>query len=69
MTIRGTVSFFDAEQGYGRITPQRGGHDSYVGPDALRIAGISTLSKGNRVRYDLSVDNFGKLSVINLEFA
>ena len=47
----GTVSWYSAEKGFGFITPDGGGPDVVVYPDALRAAGIETLEPGMAVRF------------------
>ena len=67
--IRGTVRFFRPEDGYGCITPARGGSDTDVYMAAVRIAGLETLLQDQRLRYDVSIDRNGRISAINLELA
>ncbi|RCW81235.1 cold-shock protein [Phyllobacterium bourgognense] len=49
----GTVKFFNAEKGFGFITPESGGTDVFVHVSALQG---DSLSEGQRVSYDLGQD-------------
>ncbi|MEJ2411142.1 MAG: cold-shock protein [Novosphingobium sp.] len=68
MTI-GTVKFFDEGKGYGFIQPDDGGKDSFVHISAVQVAGLGTLSKDQRVSYDVEIGRNGKESAINLSSA
>ncbi len=68
MTI-GTVKFFDEGKGYGFIQPDNGGKDSFVHISAVQAAGLGTLSKDQRVSYDVEAGRNGKESAINLSNA
>lgn len=68
MTI-GTVKFFNADKGYGFISPEDGGSDSFVHISAVERAGFSTLDKDQRVSFDLETDRRGKVSAVNLQSA
>jgi CspA family cold shock protein len=68
MTI-GTVKFFDEGKGYGFIQPDGGGKDSFVHISAVQVAGLGTLSKDQRVSYDVETGRDGKNSAINLSSA
>ena len=65
----GTVKFFNADKGYGFIAPDEGGGDAFVHISAVERAGMGTLEKDQRVRYELETDNRGKTSAVNLEAA
>jgi cold shock protein len=67
--ITGTVKFFNADKGYGFISPENGGDDNFVHISAVERAGMSTLNKDQRVRYELETDRRGKTSAVNLEAA
>lgn len=68
MTI-GTVKFFNADKGYGFISPESGGEDAFVHISAVERAGMSTLQKEQRISYDLEKDQRGKTSAVNLQSA
>jgi CspA family cold shock protein len=62
----GTVKFFNADKGYGFIAPETGGDDAFVHISAVERAGMNTLSKDQRVSYELETDRRGKTSAVNL---
>lgn len=65
----GTVKFFNTEKGYGFIAPDEGGGDAFVHISAVERAGMSTLDKDQRVKYELETDQRGKTSAVQLESA
>jgi CspA family cold shock protein len=67
--ITGTVKFFDAQKGYGFITPEDGGKDAFVHISAVERAGLGTLTSEQRVTYELETDQRGKTSAVNLQAA
>ena len=58
MTI-GTVKFFNTSKGFGFITPEDGGKDVYVHASAVEAAGMSSLTEGQRVSFDIQPDARG----------
>lgn len=67
--ITGTVKFFNIDKGYGFIAPENGGADSFVHISAVERAGMQTLNKDQRIKYELETDRRGKTSAVNLEAA
>jgi CspA family cold shock protein len=67
--ITGTVKFFNADKGYGFIAAEDGSGDSFVHISAVERAGLSTLDRDQRVRYDLEEDRRGKMAATNLQLA
>ncbi|HXH52326.1 MAG TPA: cold-shock protein [Sphingomicrobium sp.] len=65
----GTVKFFNDSKGYGFIQPEDGGTDAFVHITAVERAGMRTLSKDQRVSYELEQDQRGKMKAINLQSA
>lgn len=65
----GTVKFFNADKGYGFITPDDGGNDAFVHISAVERAGMVTLQKDQRLNYELEADRRGKEAAVNLESA
>ena len=63
---QGTVKWFDPVKGYGFIEPSDGGRDVFVHVTAVRTAGLETLNEGQKVGYELRVEN-GKTAAANLE--
>ncbi|MEQ8246816.1 MAG: cold-shock protein [Alphaproteobacteria bacterium] len=62
----GTVKWFNATKGYGFIAPEDGGKDSFLHISALERAGLSHVSEGQRLEYDLESGRDGKTSAANL---
>ncbi len=62
----GTVKWFNPTKGYGFIAPEDGGKDSFVHISAVERAGLSHLSEGQKVEYDLESGRDGKTSAANL---
>jgi len=64
----GTVKWFNAQKGYGFITPDDGGKDAFVHISAVERAGLGGLREGQKVSYDLVSDRkTGKSSADNLK--
>jgi len=63
----GTVKFFNTDKGYGFITPDGGGADSFVHISAVERAGLGSLNKDQRLQYEIETDGRGKSSAVNLQ--
>ena len=63
----GTVKWFNATKGFGFIEPDGGGQDAFVHISALERAGMSNLSEGQKVKYDLEPGRDGKTAAGNLQ--
>ena len=61
----GTVKFFDATRGFGFIQPEDGAKDVFVHKSAVENAGMTTLTEGQRIRYEVVTER-GKLAASNL---
>ena len=48
----GTVKWFNADKGYGFITPDEGGKDLFVHFSAIQGAGYRSLDEGAKVEYE-----------------
>ena len=48
----GTVKFFNANKGFGFISPEGGAKDVFVHATAVEAAGMRTLSEGQKVSFD-----------------
>ena len=64
----GTVKFFNTQKGFGFIQPTDGSKDVFVHITALERAGMSSLSEGQKVSYDV-VSERGKDAAANLQLA
>ncbi len=56
----GTVKWFNRGKGYGFIVPEDGSKDVFVHMNAVRSAGLDTLSEGQRVEFDIESGKDGK---------
>ena len=66
----GTVKWFNATKGFGFIQPDNGGADAFVHISAVERAGMSSLSEGQKVSFDLVSDKrSGKMSAGQLQAA
>ena len=64
----GIVKWFNPTKGYGFIQPQGGGKDVFVHATAVESSGLSVLSEGQRVSFDIQPDPKGSKAV-NLQAA
>ncbi|WP_152046793.1 cold-shock protein [Aureimonas psammosilenae] len=64
----GTVKWFNSEKGFGFIQPDNGGQDAFVHISAVERAGMSSLTEGQKISYELVADRrTGKQSADNLQ--
>jgi cold shock protein len=49
----GTVKWFNADKGFGFITPSEGGDDLFVHFSAITMDGYKSLDEGQRVSYEV----------------
>jgi len=62
----GTVKWFSPAKGYGFIAPDGGTKDAFVHISAVERTGLSTLTEGQKVEYELVQGRNGKSSAENL---
>ena len=55
----GTVKFFNTTKGFGFIAPDGGAKDVFVHATAVEMAGMGSLSEGQRVEFDVEPDARG----------
>lgn len=67
MTI-GTVKFFNSSKGFGFIAPEGGAKDVFVHATAVEAAGMTSLSEGQKLSFDIQPDAKGATAV-NLQNA
>ena len=61
----GTVKWFNETKGYGFIAPEDGSKDSFLHISALEKAGLSYVSEGQKLEFDVE-ENRGKTSACNI---
>ena len=65
---QGIVKWFNSQKGFGFIQPDNGGKDAFVHISAVERAGMSSLSEGQKVEFELVTDRrSGKMSADNLK--
>ncbi|MBL8566162.1 MAG: cold-shock protein [Hyphomicrobiaceae bacterium] len=60
MRQSGIVKFFNAQKGYGFITPDDGGKDVFVHVTAVERSGVGQLNEGMRISFETEPDKRGK---------
>ena len=59
----GTVKFFNADKGFGFISPEGGNKDVFVHASAVEAAGMRSLAEGQKVSFDIQPDPKGSKAV------
>ncbi len=65
----GTVKWFNPARGFGFIEPDEGSVDVFVHISAVAEAGLSILTDGQRVEYEVVSKPDGKTAAGNLKLA
>ncbi len=66
----GTVKWFNGTKGFGFIQPDNGGPDVFVHISAVERAGMSSISEGQKLNYEIERDQRnGKMSAGQLTAA
>lgn len=63
----GTVKWFNATKGFGFIQPESGSRDVFLHISAVERAGLSTVSDGQKVTFDVQSGRDGRESAENLQ--
>ncbi len=63
----GTVKFFATTKGFGFIEPEDGSKDVFVHISAVEEAGLSVLTQGQKVEYEVVSRPNGKTAAGNLK--
>ena len=64
--VTGTVKWFNPTKVFGFIEPDGGGADAFVHISAVERAGMSSLSEGQKIQYDVEPGRDGKSAAANL---
>ncbi len=63
----GTVKFFNANKGFGFITPENGGTDVFVHISSVQRSGLNELYDGQTVEFEIGTDKrSGKSAAQNI---
>ncbi len=65
----GTVKWFNPAKGFGFIEPEDGSKDAFVHISAVERSGLTSLSEGQKVTFDLVSGRDGKMAAENLTIA
>lgn len=60
--LEGTVKFFNAEKGFGFVTPDDGGKDVFISARTLGRLGLTSLDPGQRVRLNARMGHKGPMA-------
>lgn len=63
--MRGTVKWFDAGKGFGFLTDEDG-EDYFVHYSQIRMDGFKKLQPGQNVEFELSEDNQGRMTAVEV---
>jgi len=50
---KGTVKWFNADKGFGFVTPDDGGKDLFVHHSEIKVEGYATLNEGQKVEFEI----------------
>ena len=62
----GTVKWFNTTKGYGFIMPEDGTKDVFVHISAVQRAGLRSLAEGQKLEYEVTRGDQGRVSAVNL---
>jgi CspA family cold shock protein len=61
--MTGTVKWFNAEKGFGFITPDGGGADMFVHHSEIQVSGYASLDEGQKVTYEVGEGRKGPCAI------
>lgn len=62
----GVVKWFNPTKGYGFIAPDTGEKDVFVHISAVQRAGMRGLNEGQKVAFDIEMQQNGRAAAVNL---
>ncbi|KAK7282749.1 hypothetical protein RIF29_11771 [Crotalaria pallida] len=62
----GTVTWFNAQKGFGFIAPDDGGEDLFVHQTSIRSDGYRTLSEGQQVEFTVDYGDSGRTKAVDV---
>lgn len=63
----GTVKWFNQTKGYGFIAPDGGDKDVFVHITAVQQAGLTTLTEGQKLGFELKPSRDDRVSAVDLQ--
>ena len=63
----GTVKWFNAQKGYGFIQPDGANKDVFVHISAVEKSGMSDLTEGQKVSFEVETNGKGKTQAVKLK--
>ena len=63
---QGAVKWFNDAKGFGFITPDEGGEDLFVHFSEIQMDGFKTLDEGDKVNFEVTTGQNGKLQASNV---
>jgi CspA family cold shock protein len=63
---QGVVKWFNPTKGYGFVAPDEGGKDVFVHISAVQKAGLRTLAEGQKIGFEIEMQQNGRSAAVNL---
>jgi CspA family cold shock protein len=63
---QGAVKWFNPTKGYGFVAPDEGGKDVFVHISAVQKAGLRTLAEGQKIGFEIEMQQNGRSAAVNL---
>ena len=64
--VVGVVKWFNPTKGYGFIAPDTGGKDIFVHISAVQKAGMRSLNEGQKVQFEVELQQNGRAAAVGL---